>query len=133
MCSPFGSPWIPCWKNVEACRDGNFPIIAHGILPIAEKPKGLRDLEDMDAVFEALSHRSRRTILAILQARGGSMTSRDIAERFSCSWATTSRHLRILKDSGLVHVVLAGREHIYTIDVERLVTVAGTWILRFTQ
>lgn len=105
--------------------------MCHGSRPIAEKPKGLRDLEDMDAVFDALSHRSRRTVLSILQARGGSMTSREIAARFDCSWATTSRHLRILKESGLVRVELDGREHIYKLDRDRLLTVAGTWIQRF--
>ncbi|NMP21430.1 ArsR/SmtB family transcription factor [Sulfobacillus harzensis] len=93
--------------------------------------KGIRDLEDLDAVFEALAHRSRRTILSILLIRGGAMTSRDIADRFSCAWATTSRHLGVLKNAGLVSVELDGREHIYRLNRDRLVTVAGGWIDRF--
>ena len=105
----------------------------HGIRPIVDKPVGSRDLEDMDAVFDALAHRSRRTILTILQARGGTMTSREIAARFDCSWASTSRHLRILKDAGLVRVELDGREHIYKLDNERLLSVAGAWIQRFAH
>lgn len=105
--------------------------MSHGSPPVTDKPRGLRDLEDLDAVFDALAHQSRRTILSILHARGGSMTSREIAARFSCSWATTSRHLRILKESGLVRVELNGREHIYTLDRNRLLSVAGTWINRF--
>jgi DNA-binding transcriptional ArsR family regulator len=61
------------------------------------------------------------------------MTSREIAARFDCSWASTSRHLRILKDAGLVKVELDGREHIYRLDNERLLSVAGAWIQRFAQ
>ena len=43
------------------------------------------------------------------------------------------RHLRILKDAGLVKVELDGREHIYRLDNERLLSVAGAWIQRFAQ
>jgi DNA-binding transcriptional ArsR family regulator len=47
------------------------------------------------------------------------------------TWATTSRHLRILKEAGLVRVELDGREHIYKLDRDRLQAVAGTWMQRF--
>ena len=87
----------------------------------------------MDLVFEALAHRSRRTILSILHARGGEMTSRDIAARFACSWASTSRHLRVLRHAGLVQVALRGREHVYRIDRQRLTSVVGAWIRRFND
>ena len=80
------------------------------------KARGVRDLEDLDAVFEALAHRSRRTILSILDARGGEMTSGAIAARFDHTWPTTTRHLRVLEDAGLVRVVLRGRERVYQLD-----------------
>ncbi|MGH7869297.1 MAG: ArsR/SmtB family transcription factor [Candidatus Dormibacteraceae bacterium] len=95
------------------------------------KPKGLADLEDLDAVFGALAHQSRRTILSVLRARGDEMTSGEIASRFDCSWQTTTRHLRILEDAGLVDVVLRGRERVYHLNSERLRAVAGAWIARF--
>ena len=95
------------------------------------KPKGLADLEDLDAVFGALAHQSRRTILSVLRARGGEMTSGEIASRFDCSWPTTTRHLRTLEDAGLVHVNLRGRERVYTLDSNRLRSVAGSWVNRF--
>lgn len=95
------------------------------------KPRGVRELEDLDHVFAALAHRSRRTILTILDARGGEMTSGAIAERFDCAWPTTTRHLRVLEDAELVHVELRGRERIYRLDRERLVAVAGGWVARF--
>ena len=96
------------------------------------RPRGLRDLEDLDRVFNALAHQSRRTILSILQARGGEMTSGAIAERFDCSWPTTTRHLRVLEGAGLVTVGLRGRERIYRLDAARLQRIAGDWIARFS-
>ena len=93
--------------------------------------KGLQELKDLDAVFGALAHRSRRTILSILSARGGEMTSGAIASRFDCSWPTTTRHLRVLEDAGLVRVELQGRERVYKLDRRRLTEVAGGWVERF--
>jgi DNA-binding transcriptional ArsR family regulator len=98
---------------------------------VTAKPRGLADLEDLDSVFNALAHEARRTILSVLLARGGKMTSGAIAARFECAWPTTTRHLRVLQDSGLVRVEARGRERVYRLDVGRLRTVAGTWIDRF--
>ena len=95
------------------------------------QPKGLTDLEDLELVFRALAHESRRTILLVLEARGGEMTSGAIAARFECSWPTTSRHLRVLEEAGLVKTVLRGRERVYVLDAERLRSVAGGWLGRF--
>lgn len=82
-------------------------------------------------MFNAIAHVSRRTILAVLNAHGGEMTSKAIASRFECSWPTTSRHLRVLQEAGLVHVVLKGRERMYQLDSRHLLDVAGRWIDRF--
>ncbi len=95
------------------------------------RPKGISDLEDLEAVFSALAHQTRRTILMVLKSRGGAMSSRDIAARFDCSWPTTTRHLGILESARLVRVESRGRERIYILDAERLTTVAGGWICRF--
>ena len=84
-------------------------------------------------MFNALAHQSRRTILAIIHARGGEMTSGAIAERFDCSWPTTTRHLRVLEEAGLVTVALRGRERIYRLNTARLQQIAGNWIARFTN
>lgn len=51
----------------------------------ADKPQGPTDLEDLEVVFAALAHQSRRTILLVLHARGGTMASGDIAARFDHS------------------------------------------------
>lgn len=94
-------------------------------------PRGITELEDLEAVFGALGHQSRRTILTVLHARGGEMTSGEIAARFECSWPTTTRHLRILEAAGLVSVALRGRERVYSLDARHLCQVAGGWLSRF--
>jgi len=77
-------------------------------------------LADYDAVFAALDNAARRQILMILHFRGDRMTAGEIADRFSCSWPTTSRHLRKLESAGLVEVERAGREWIYRLNARRL-------------
>lgn len=63
------------------------------------------------------------------------MTSKEVAERFFTTWATTSRHLKTLEAAGLVHVVDSddGRERRYQLDRARLLDVAGAWIERFDE
>ena len=84
-------------------------------------------LADYDAVFAALDNGARRQILMILHFRGDSMTAGEIADRFSCSWPTTSRQLRKLESAGLVDVERAGREWIYRLNARRL-RVAEEWL-----
>ena len=93
--------------------------------------RGMKELEDIDAVFGALAHASRRHILVVLNARGGRVSAGDIAARFSCSWPTTSRHLRVLLEAGLVSVERSGREWIYVLQTERLNAVTGGWLKWF--
>ena len=90
--------------------------------------KAEQEMRDFEVVFKALAHRSRRHVLSVLNARGGHMTAGEIADRFSCSWPTTSRHLRTLQDAGLVTVEQQGREWMYSIDRDRLMKVAGGWL-----
>jgi DNA-binding transcriptional ArsR family regulator len=94
---------------------------------------GLRELADLDAVFAALAHAQRRQILGVLHARGGALTAGEIADRFDCTWPTTSRHLRQLEDAGLVTVEKNGRERIYRLERKRLTAIAGNWLDRFDR
>ncbi len=87
-----------------------------------------RELAEVDAVFGALSHASRRHILLVLHFHGGSMTAGEIAGRFDCSWPTTTRHLRRLEEAGLVRVFKDGRERIYRLETRRLGRVVGDWL-----
>ena len=45
-------------------------------------------------MFGALANEHRRHILVTLHARGGAMTAGELADRFSPSWSTTTRHLQ---------------------------------------
>ncbi len=95
------------------------------------KSRGETELEDLEQVFGALAHASRRHILIVLCFRGGRMTAGDIAERFQCSWPTTTRHLRVLEEAGLVTVEQSGRQRIYILNQERLRSVVGDWLGSF--
>jgi DNA-binding transcriptional ArsR family regulator len=90
-----------------------------------------RELAELEAVFAALAHASRRHVLLVLHFHGGSMTAGEIAARFDCSWPTTSRHLRQLEDAGLVTVETRGRERVYSVNGARLRDVVGGWLSRF--
>jgi len=54
----------------------------------------------MNAVFRALADPTRRKILALLRERPH--TAGEIAAAFDSAWPTISRHLGVLRDSGLV-------------------------------
>jgi DNA-binding transcriptional ArsR family regulator len=88
-------------------------------------------LAELEAVFAALAHEQRRHILLTLKFRGGEMTAGAIADRFACSWPTTTRHLRVLEETGIVKVEKRGRERVYRLDAARLVSVAGGWLAWF--
>jgi DNA-binding transcriptional ArsR family regulator len=98
---------------------------------VNDRPKGLADLDRLETVFAALAHPTRRQILTVLRARGGTMTSGELAERFDCTWPTTTRHLGILTNAGLVTVTRHGRQRHYHLDTTPLTDTAATWINRF--
>ena len=60
----------------------------------------LISLLPMNALFKALSHPVRRSIIDML--RKGPMASGDIAAAFDMSWPTITGHLNALKEAGLV-------------------------------
>lgn len=66
--------------------------------------------------MRALDHASRRRILLVLRFRGGSMTAGEIAQRFSCSWPATTRHLKVLLGAGLLRLERQGRERRYHLE-----------------
>ncbi|MEO8578854.1 MAG: autorepressor SdpR family transcription factor [Gemmatimonadales bacterium] len=68
----------------------------------------------MNDVFRALSDPTRREILEML--RGGPRTSGEIADKFSTSWATVSRHLSVLKDAGLILAERNGQHIVYELN-----------------
>ena len=90
--------------------------------------RAVAEIEQTEIVFNALAHAQRRQILLVLRFRGGAMTAGQIAERFSCSWPTTTRHLKILERAQLLHVRKKGRERVYKLDLVNLHTTVGKWL-----
>jgi DNA-binding transcriptional ArsR family regulator len=73
----------------------------------------------MDAVLQALSDPSRRTVLAVL--RGGPATVGELAALLPIARPGVSRHLRILREVGLVEVHHEAQFRIYSLSPEPLV------------
>jgi DNA-binding transcriptional ArsR family regulator len=78
----------------------------------------------------ALAHPARRQILLTLHFRGGTATAGDIAGRFETAWPTTTRHLRVLENAGLLKHEREGRKRVYTLDRARLALVSE-WLAWF--
>ncbi|MEV0733533.1 metalloregulator ArsR/SmtB family transcription factor [Polymorphospora sp. NPDC050346] len=68
----------------------------------------------MDAVAHAIADPVRREILEALRERP--LAAGDIAARFTVSRPAISRHLRVLRESGLVVDRIDGRHRVYSID-----------------
>ena len=68
----------------------------------------------MQSAFKALSDPTRREILKML--RNGPRSSGEIAERFPTAWATVSRHLAVLRDSGLIISERNGQQIVYELN-----------------
>jgi len=58
------------------------------------------------------------------------MTEGDIASRFHCAWPTTSRHLRVLEQSGLLAHEKQGRTRVYRVNEDKL-DVVRRWLIWF--
>lgn len=76
-----------------------------------------------------LAHPARRQILMTIHFRGEA-TAGEIASRFAHKWPTTTRHLRVLEEAGLVRQERRGRSRVYTVDKSRLALVTE-WIAWF--
>jgi DNA-binding transcriptional ArsR family regulator len=70
------------------------------------------------AVFEALGDAHRREILVLL--RDGDRAVHELADALPISRPAVSRHLRLLKEAGLVAEERAGTRHIYHLREEGL-------------
>ena len=73
----------------------------------------------LDATFAALADGTRRGVIDLL--RKGPRRASDLADAIGASKPAMSRHLRVLRDSGLVETSSKddGRERIYTLRPAR--------------
>jgi DNA-binding transcriptional ArsR family regulator len=56
------------------------------------------------------------------------MSAGDLAGRFDHSWPTTSRHLRVLVQAGLIRETREGRTRLYVLDRNRVTSVLNLWL-----
>lgn len=77
-------------------------------------------------VYRAIADPSRRRILDTL-AREGETPALDLGGSFRASQPALSRHLRVLRDAGLVQVRRDGRKQLYRLDPDPLKEI-DAWI-----
>ncbi|MGY4773453.1 ArsR/SmtB family transcription factor [Kribbella sp. CWNU-51] len=82
----------------------------------------------MEAVLRAVADESRRTILDAL-ARGP-RTAGDLATLLPIARPGVSRHLRVLREAGLVEVRQEAQRRVYSIRLEPLADV-DQWLGRY--
>jgi len=79
-------------------------------------------------VLAALADPVRRSIVEALNTRP--MTAGEIASRFPISRPAVSRHLRVLREAGLVTATVSGRERIYRVELAKLAEL-DAWLAQF--
>lgn len=82
----------------------------------------------VDAVLQALSDPSRRTVLDALS--NGPATANELAALLPIARPGTSRHLRVLRDAGLVEVRQEAQFRIYSLRPEPLADL-DEWLDRY--
>jgi len=82
------------------------------------------------ATFELLAEPNRRRILDLL--RDGERPVGELVDRLSMSQPSVSKHLRVLRDSGLVDVRVDAQRRLYRLRPEALREV-DTWIAPYRR
>lgn len=78
--------------------------------------------------LEALADSTRRTIVELLAEHD--RTAGELAASFSTSRPAVSRHLRVLREHGLVRVQASGRERLYSLEPGPLAEL-DEWLSRY--
>lgn len=84
----------------------------------------------LQETMKALSDPTRREILQLL--KNGKLSAGEIAEHFSISHASISRHLSVLKHAELVRDCRCGQFIYYEMDTTVLQDMLG-WVSQFTS
>jgi len=81
-------------------------------------------------VFNAVAEPRRRQILTLLS--GGEHSVNDLARSLRVRQPQASKHLRVLKQVGLVNVRSAGQQRLYTLNGDGLQSIHD-WVMTFTR
>ena len=84
----------------------------------------------MEATFRAIADPSRRTILDLLAE--GERTVGELLAHFDFSQPALSKHLRILREAGLVSARAESRRRVYRLEAENLRSVAE-WVRHYER
>jgi DNA-binding transcriptional ArsR family regulator len=74
--------------------------------------------ESGEDALRAIGHPGRRAMLRL--SWDAERTSSELAEAAGLSRSAASQHLKILRDTGLVHVRVDANRRLYRVDVERI-------------
>lgn len=85
----------------------------------------------LDRTFHALGDESRRRMIAMLAAEGV-LSASELGAPFDVAQPTTSKHLKVLEQAGLVAREVAGRTHRFRLVPEPL-SEAVDWITRHKE
>ena len=81
-------------------------------------------------VFQAIADPNRRAILGLLA--GENLTLNGIADKFKISRPAVSKHVKILKECGLVEISQKGRERYAIARLEKLNQVSD-WVEQYRK
>ena len=81
-------------------------------------------------VFQAIADPVRRNIIELLAEE--TLTVNTIAEKFDVSRPAISKHLKILKECGIINIKKEGRERFCQIEPENLIP-AFLWIEQYRK
>jgi DNA-binding transcriptional ArsR family regulator len=84
----------------------------------------------MESVFEIIAEPNRRAILSLLVS--SEQTVGDIERQLSMSQPTVSKHLRVLRDAGIVEATVDAQRRVYRLKPEPLQEV-DEWLDQFRR
>lgn len=87
-------------------------------------------MDNLDTVFAALGHATRRAILERLTA--GETSLSDLAAPFGISQTAVSKHVRVLRDAGLLVIEKRGRTRHCRLDA-RAMQDASDWLASYEE
>ena len=88
----------------------------------------------MPDIFDVIADPTRRDILRVLldSGIGGDVSVSEIVGTLQLSQPTVSKHLKVLREAGLVHVREKGQHRYYSFDESPLEPVED-WLIPFTS
>ena len=86
--------------------------------------------QNLNAIFAALAHPTRRAMLARLAK--GNRSVGELAQPFKLSGPAITKHLHVLEEAGLVSRSVGGRVHIVRLEAQPLKN-AAAWIQAYSS